>query len=494
MSLFDSQPGRHMLDGAARLFAAEALFVPTGVLTAMFLARRLTPAGYGVLAVAATLVAWVEWSTAALFSRASVKFVGEAADWRPVADRIVRLYLGTGLAVGLLLFLASDALAALLREPSLRSYLRLFSADVPLFMLAQAHRHVLVGRGDFRPQALASACRWVSRLLLVVCLVGAGLSITGAILGHLGASLVELAVGRFYVRPSLWRRSDFSARRLWGVAVPLFLAAMSLRLFDKLDLLMLKALGGTAAEAGCYGAAQNLTLASNLLALSVSPLLLSTLSRLRRGGAEGERLARAISADCLRLVVRLLPFALLVAASASEIVALIFGADYLPAARPLALLINASLALLLVSVCSTVLIAAGDVRLTVALSAPLPFAALAGHFLLIPRLGALGAGLVTAAVTLLAACASLLLVRRRAGVRVPLQTFGRSLLVGALGCALALLWPAGGAWVLLKLPLISLALLAAFALLGEFDSGELNLLRSRFASRGAPATSGGGTA
>jgi len=40
-------PGRHMMTGTIRIFLAEALILPTGFITAVFLARSLGPVGYG---------------------------------------------------------------------------------------------------------------------------------------------------------------------------------------------------------------------------------------------------------------------------------------------------------------------------------------------------------------------------------------------------------------------------------------------------------------
>ena len=82
-----------MLDGTIRVFLAEALILPTGLLTAAFLTRRLGPEGYGLLTLVATIVSWVEWSITSVFARAAVKFVGEAQDWRPVGATVLRLHI-----------------------------------------------------------------------------------------------------------------------------------------------------------------------------------------------------------------------------------------------------------------------------------------------------------------------------------------------------------------------------------------------------------------
>ena len=69
--------------------------------------------------------------------------------------------------------------------------------------------------------------------------------------------MIELVVARRYAQPGFRGGSAADARMMWRYAFPLFAAAISLRLFDKLDLFALKALGGSDALAGLYGSAQN---------------------------------------------------------------------------------------------------------------------------------------------------------------------------------------------------------------------------------------------
>jgi O-antigen/teichoic acid export membrane protein len=223
------RPSSHLLGGTLGVFLAEALIVPTGLLTAVFLTRRLGPEGYGLFTLAATVVAWIEWSVASVFSRTAVKALGEADDWRPVGATLLRLLLGAGLGAAALLGLLAGPIATLLDEPTLAPYLYVFALGVPLFGLSYAHRLVLIGTGRFYGRALAGASRWTARLLLIVLLVELGLSVQGAVLGTIGATFVELAVSRFYARPSLSGRPAFPARQLLNAAVPLVLLALSVR-------------------------------------------------------------------------------------------------------------------------------------------------------------------------------------------------------------------------------------------------------------------------
>ena len=463
---------------------AEAIYLPTALLTAAFLTRRLGPEGYGLFILAAMLVAWVETSITTIFDRATVKFVGEAEDWRPVGSTVLRLHLVASGSAMLLLWLLAAPIAMLLNEPVLATYLRLFALDIPLFSLAQAHRNILVGIGGFNQRALAGAGRWIARLLLIVLLVELGLSVPGAILGSIGASLVELAIARFYICPSLFHQSGFPARQLWGYAVPLFLCALSLNFYNKLDFFALKVLGGTAAQAGIYGAAQNLAMLRVIFIVSFSPLLLSTLTRTLRAGEND--LSRDLGRSAMRLVVGLLPFAGMIAGAAPEIVGFIFGPVFLPAAPLLALLIFGAMAMIQISVAGAILTAAGKPGWTFALAAPLVPLAIGGHLLLIPRLGAIGASLVTTFFAGLGAFAAALAVHRIWGILPPVATLLRSALICGLAYALAASWPAPGFWLLLKLPAIGTLIALAFLLLGEFSAGEIALARSMIRWRTLP--------
>lgn len=479
------QVGRLMLDGTLRIFLAEVLLLPTGILTAAFLTRRLAPEGYGLFTLALTFIVWVEGALAALFSRTTVKFVSETPDWQSVGTVVLRVHLLVSCGCAGILWLLAPLLATMLNEPLFAGYLRLAVLDLPLFSVAQVQRSILVGTGAFRPRALASAGRWIARLIVIVLLVEMGFSIQGALLGNACASLVELVIGRCYVRPSPFRSSQFPARLLWPYAFPLFFSAISLAIFTKLDLVLLKTLGGTAAQAGVYSAAQNFSLLLEIFGFSFSPLLLSTLSRLLSAG--DAKSAEVIGRNALRVGVGLLPVAVLLAGAAAEIVQLAFGPQFLPAAPLSMILIFGSYALLLIAITTALLTAVGKPLATFWLTGPLVPLAIVGHLLLIPRLGPMGAVLVTTLVAGGGALASVLVVYHHWRILPPLGTVWRSLLVSLGTYLLAALWATSGVWIFVKLSLIGILGIFAFVFLGEFSQEELSLASS-FGLRNRPYT------
>ncbi len=471
-----------LFGGTARIFAAEALLVPVGVATAAFLSRRFGPEGYGLWTLACALVVWVESNVAAALSRPAIQLSGETGADASVGAAVLRLYTIVGVGLALLLWAASPAVASALGEPELASYLRLLALDVPLFCAAQAHRNLIVGAGLFRERAFISAARWTARLLLVVIFVEASGSLKGALWGSICASVVELLVCRRYARPSLFGRvrqkngDAYTARRLFVYALPLVASALCVSLYNRLDLMMLKALGGTSAEAGVYGVAQNLALLPSLFSFSFAPVLLSTLSRALRDG--DEEAARQTARQAMRAVLLLLPLATITAGAATEIVGAIFGAEFLSASAPLRFLIYGSLALLLLAVTSCVFAAAGKALWTLYVAGPLVACAAAGHLVLIPKAGAVGAAFVTASTACAAALVSVGLVRKLWRITPPAVTLWRSAFVSVMVYKLMAFLPGEGLLLAPKLLAAFVFVLAGLLVSGEFTAQELGAARS----------------
>lgn len=480
MSSFSSQPGRHLIDGTVRLFLAGLLFPLTGIITAAFLTRRLGPEGYGLLVLSATLVVWIELGINSFFARATIKFVAEAEDWRSIGVTVSRLHFLAGVGGALLLALMAFPLAEFLNEPVLAPYLCLYSLHIPLTGLAQGYQNILVGIGHYRQKAVGTAAQWIARLCLILLLVEMGLSIEGAILGSIGASLVEIVISRRYVGLPFFGHAMLPSRSFWNVGLLLFFSGLSLNSYSGLGLVMLKIFGGTAQEAGIYGAAQNLAILPGIFSMALAPLLFSTLSRMISAG-DGDQ-AKVIGRATMRLALGLLPLAAMVAGTASEIVTLFFGQPFEPAAPLFALLILGAVAFVMISISMTIVTAVGPPRLTLLLSAPMILLAMVGYWILIPRFGVLGAAFVTALCAWVGAVAFVLVVYRLWSIFPPIGTLWRSVVISVLAYALAVLWPATGFWVLVKLSVISVIILLTYLVLREFSTGEIAQARS-FLSR-----------
>jgi O-antigen/teichoic acid export membrane protein len=440
------------------------------LITAAVLTRTLGPDGYGLFSVAATFITWLAFTSTTLLARAAVKLVSEAEDWQSVATSVLRWRFGIGALAFLFVLATAGPIARVLQAPALAPYLRVFAVDLLLFNLARAHRDVLTARGRFREVATVSVARWTARLILIVALVLMTGSVMAAVAGSVGATLVELLVARRLEPLSLRGPSSVERARMWHVAAPLMIYGAAMQLYSKIDLFALSALGGTTRDAGLYAAAQNLAVAPGLFALAIGPLLLATLSRLRRTGDEME--AKRVARAALRVAIALVPLAALVAGAADDIVRLIFGASFAASALLVTLLFAAAVALAIAAVAVAIITAADHQRVVSTLGLGILVFAIAGHLVLIPRLGAVGAAAVTAVAGAAGALAALALVHRMWDVHA-YGTMARAALIAvpAYWLAVSIRTP-GFVALALKLVALSLAIFVAFLALGELDAEE----------------------
>jgi O-antigen/teichoic acid export membrane protein len=467
--------GRHMMIGTIIIFLAKTIILPTGFITAVFLARKLGPSSYGLFALVSRLVSWIEMTGASFFNHTTIKFVGEETNWRSIAVKVMHLYITMGLGIGLLLGLLSYPIALMFNEPIIADYLTLFAMEIPIHCLAAANLNILAGRGMFKEIAQITTVRLLARLILIILFVEMGLSVKGAIIGSIGASISGLVLSWYYARTPLFYKSEFSVRNFLNFATTLFMSRLSLKIF-RLDLFILKAFGGTASQAGFYGAALNLSIPPKLVSSSLTPTLLSTLSHLISKKEIVK--AKEIGLTAIRSVFWLIPFIGLAAGSANEIVCFIFGNDFLPASPIFILLLVAGLNLFMLSVINSILIALNKPKATLILTIPMIPLAIMGHLILTPKLGGIGASLVTALIACFGAISSLIVIYRIWNIYPPVQTVLRSIFCSLIVFVLANEWPVSGFMLILKLFVMTLAIPTIFWIIGEFSSSEKKLFYS----------------
>ena len=455
-----------LASSTTRVLLAEGLVVPSGLATAAYLGRALGPELYGLFSVATAVSVTLEWMIVSLFGRTTVKLLGEASDWRPVATTILTAHLGVGVAVAAACWVGADWVAHLLGDARLAPWLALLALEVPIATTAAACRNIMTGRGNFQGRALATAVRWVVRPIAIVVFVEAGWSVTGAVVGSLVAAACGGLVALAMARVPLFTTARAPVANLWRLTVPMFVMAISLRLVDKLGLFAIQALGASPLDAGWYAAAQNFAIAPGLFALSFSPLLLAEVTRVRRQGTP--EAAFGLVRQAFRVVVALLPCVAIGAGSADELVFVIYGTGFDAAAQLSWPLLLAAFAMLLISVATSVLIAI-DRASTAALcvSPLLPVTALA-LALVVPHTGAYGAAVVTSVAVWMSAGASVAMVGLTLGVWPSAGTGARSVVIAIVVGALAAWWPTPGLWVVAKIAVLVAVTPLLFACAGEF--------------------------
>jgi len=379
-----------LLAGTLRVLAGELLILTSGIVAAGILSRSLGVVEYGVFSIAATFVYWVEMSVPMLYARA---VLGANAERDVSVDAGVQwLYLATGLVFAATILLAAPIAGYWLGDAAIATYLSLFALDVPLAAIAAGQRVLLFAREAYSRVAVVSAMRAVGRLVFIALALAVRPDVTTAILASIAATAIELSGGFVMLGGGWLSRPRWPRLDVGGAVVPLALSSLSLRLFRRLDLLLLQALARSGAATGLYGAAQNVTLVLTSVNNALPPALLSSLARL---GPDAHEARRHVTTAAFRLLLLPLPALAFCAVCAPTIAALVYGEAFRPAGSVMAILALASYAEVLGAIVAAPLIASGRVSRVLAATAPLvPLAAL-GHMWAIPRLGPNGAAAVT---------------------------------------------------------------------------------------------------
>jgi O-antigen/teichoic acid export membrane protein len=416
--------------GAVVGLLGEGLVLPVGVVSAAFLTRRLGLTEYGLLGVVFAAVSPVAWVAASVFGgRAAVRLIS-TAEGPPLetAAAVIRLNFWIGLVGWVGFCAAAPILAQALARPGLAGLLMLAGAEILLFPIARAHRDTLTALGRYSGAGVAAAIQNAARLLMVIALVTAGLRVEGVVLALILARIAEISWSRHLVAPPLRGAQKIRYGRLGTLATTSFLYALCIQVFNRVDILLLTALGGSAATVSEFAAAQGLAIAPGLFAMVVSGMMIAAITRAEAVGADSE--ARRLRGSCDQLAAVAAGATVALAGAASSLSSVLFGASFQGAAPLLTLLLLGGAGSIVLSLCTAQLIVSNRYRTLLAVGASMLALAVCGHLLSIPVWGGRGAAATTAAVSGLAALAATLSVP---GVR----SLRLARLAGALACGLA---------------------------------------------------------
>lgn len=441
-----SETPRHGLAlGAAIGLIGEGLALPVGVISAAFLTRKLGLIDYGLLGVVFAAVAPIAWVTASVFGgRAAVRLIS-TAEGPPLdtAAALIRLNVWIGLAGWAAFCVAAPALASALARPGLAPLLMFAGAEILLFPIARAHRDTLTALGRYSGAGAAAAIQNITRLVLVLALVMAGFGVEGVVVALIVARITEIAWSRSLAAPPLRGPRRLRHERLGAVATTSFVYALCLQFFNRIDILLLTALGAVPATISEFAAAQGLASAPGLFAMVVSSMMIAAITRAEAVGTEDE--GRRLRGYCDQVAAVAAGATVALAGAAPSLSRILFGAKFEGAAPLLTLLLLGGAGSIVLSLCTAQLIVSNRYRTLLAVGATMLTSAIVGHLLSIPVWGASGAAATTATVSGLAALAASLSVPGSRSVRLArlakalacgLAGFGVARLVAGLGAPL----------------------------------------------------------
>lgn len=448
-----------MARGATLVTAASALFVASGYAVNVWLGRLLGPEDYGRFGVVLAFLTIINVFQNASVPQAVARYTAshpEGAAGLLRRGLVLQLWMSVALAVAL--GASAPVIAAALGDAALADPLRVAALVVPPFgayALFIAHHN---GRRDYTRQATSQAAYAISKALAAIALAYP-LRLTGAILGYVVAAIIGSLAAM--VRPTTGKPA-VGIWELLRLAAPLSVFALASVAQFSVDILFVKALGASAADAGLYAAGQNVARIPYFLMSGLAVLVLPALAGMMRESSQAR--ARAARKALRIAVLTAVPIAAIVAGSSRGALELLYGSSYAGGAQALSILAIGMAALAIASVAAGVLSGVGHPGWSAASALLGLGVAVLACLVLVPALGSVGAAIATTTSTLVTL--ALLLARLEWSMpgALPWPSFVRvTLIATAVGAGLAVL-DADGAGLIAACLLacgIGLALLVA---------------------------------
>jgi O-antigen/teichoic acid export membrane protein len=466
--------------GTRQLLIARAVFIASGSVVSIILARGLGPSDYGVYGVLISLLTWLEMLASAGIQGATAKLIPTHASQAGAVEQTARFVL---LTLGVVLFsvcwAAAPAVEELFRIPDGTRLFRLAILDIPLATTYIAYQGILTGRRLFGPLGLSQAAFGIAKLAGVSALVMLGLSVASALVANAAATLVVLVY--LFVRfppAGFWPRRRL-VEQVMSLAIPIGIYMLAMQVLLRLDLWSLKRLwAGSGDVVGQYVAAMNLSRLLSVIPTVQSGVLFASISwAMTRNDERGAgRHVREATRFAMILAV---PACVILGGEASGVMTVLFSGAYAGGGRFLFLqLLAFGLYALLDAFAQSLMAVGRQWRMAALLVGMVPLVWL-GNLVLIPRLGPMGAAISLALGMLLGAVVLGLLARRRHGALFNWPTLARVAAAAAAVAVVGRLVEVPGPWVLLEVTALGALYLLALWSLGELTRADLGMRRSR---------------
>jgi len=392
------------------LMCSQVIFLAAGLAVNFGLARLLGVVDFGNFGLVMSVLVVVELFVITGIPEVIQKFGGE----RPEAmAHLVKKTLRWQMLYAVLVFAAFELSAPLLaqffRDPNLTSLFRLAGFDIIVYGLYKYFLSVQNGLHRFTQYTWLGIAYSLARVAAILVLVWLGFSVHGALIGNIIASAVALLLALVFYRPS-HAQVELQSLQYGAWAAQNVLYFVGLNAFFAIDLWFIKYFL-SAEEVGLYVSAAVLAKLSYFMSIAISAVLLPSLSRAI--AMQDEKRATELTQDTLRYLLIFLTLAnIIVALTAEDVIALLFGAAFTSAAPVLRWLMAGLSCVTLMAVINTIMIARNRMTACFAMVLALVAGDVALNLLLVPRLQLLGGALATSIIGVLGATFALWSIRR----------------------------------------------------------------------------------
>lgn len=327
-----------MIMGTLYIGISQAVLVVTGLFLHFYLGRTLGPELYGIYGVInAFLMINDIILMKGVFDTAS-KFVAEKEE---AAQSIIRSIASTMSIIGFfaacLYFFLAGQIAAVMNDPELAGYLRLFAFIIPFTAISTVYLAALNGLRRFKRQSAVFILYYIIRVIAVVILVSLGFSIKGVISGLIIADIFRLMIARGLYRPT-GGENYTEGWKIFRFTSQLVVISSLSALIMHIDLLAIKALLRNNFETGLYTSAMTL---AKIPAFMIIPITITALPVISKTISEGnmELTEKRIRQALKLLLIIVLPSSMLILTTSENCILIFFGNEYIQASASLRILL-----------------------------------------------------------------------------------------------------------------------------------------------------------
>jgi O-antigen/teichoic acid export membrane protein len=461
--------------GTVLLVGSRCFFMVAGYIISLVLARGLGPADYGVYGVVISCLLWLEMAGTAGLPGAMARLIPQHPDRPELVEQSARAIL---LAWSVLLFAASwiaaPWIARLFNMPDATWLFRVAFIDIPVNGLYVAYHGRCNGLRHFGVLSAGYVVYSVTKVVATLVLLALGLSIEGALIVNIVATLGGIGFFMIKAPPRGWRVDPQIVRLILQITLGIGLYLALIQVLLTLDLWMLQALWkGSQDVIGYYVAALNVAKLPLVIPSALTGVIFSSIAWARENGDNALAQRHLQAATRFGLVV-LVPSCGLAILHAEPIMALLYSDVYAAGGKYLAVQIIGLCLLTFLDAYLHSLMAVDRRRTAVLLLLSLVPISLTLNAVLIPRWGGVGAAAALSGTLFLGTLLATVVATREFGALIRPLTVGRVVLATAAMLALGAQFHIQGPWLLLKLGLLLGVYVVLLGVLGELTRRDLH--------------------
>lgn len=465
--------------GTIYITVAKLWFMASGYGIHFTLPRLMTPEQFGLYQIVISVVSIINAVVVTGTSQTVSKYISQdesKAD--SVKSKALTLQVPVGGMLALGFFLLAPTTANYLNDARLANHLRLAALITLAYSFYAVFTGYFNGQKKFLTQAGLDITYSTLKLVFIVLFVWLGFGVAGGVGGFALAAASVLMVSALAAGRGA-RTGDVRIKDLFKFQAYLLLFTLVLNLLQKVDLILVKALSSpdatTASEnAAYYGAAINIANITYQVIISVTFIIFPLVSQATF--ANDRTRTRGYISSTLRYTLMIMALlATLFSANASEVLRVVYPADYQSGGAALSIVAYGMLLFGLLYVITTIISASGRPNISLVIGVATLAISVALNLALIPAYGLTGAATgTTASIFLGVALGGGYLLAKYGALMSRLSLLRIAGCAGLIYFGSLLIAPASKLMIVTKLALLSLVYFVALVVSRELGSGDLS--------------------